>query len=126
MEKLKELKEIIENIKSDYDYDTYYTELRNATIDYMNDSQDWDFDSVFDDIIDYEIAEDMAKHELETGGLIRLYYFLGDANLNNDIFRIDGYGNLTDIDKDDLDYIKEQIIDLIDEKLENGGVEDEQ
>lgn len=126
MEKLKELKEIIENIKSDYDYDTYYTELRNATIDYMNDSQDWDFDSVFDDIIDYEIAEDIAKHELETGGLIRLYYFLGDANLNNDIFRIDGYGNLTDIDKDDLDYIKEQIIDLINEKLENGGVKNEQ
>lgn len=119
MEKLKELKEIIENIKSDYDYDTYYTELRNATIDYMNNSQDWDFDSVFDDIIDYEIAEDIAKHELETGGLIRLYYFLGDANLNNDIFRIDGYGNLTDISKDDLDYIKEQIIDLINEKLES-------
>lgn len=119
MEKLKELKETIENIESSYDYDTYYTELRNATIDYMNDSQDWDFDSVFDDIIDYEIAEDIAKNELDNGGLIRLYYFLGDANLNNDIFKIDGYGNLTDIDKDDLDYIKEQIIDLINEKLES-------
>ena len=119
MEKLKELKEIIENIESSFDYDTYYTELRNATIDYMNETQDFDFDSVFDDIIDYEIAEDIARNELENGGLIRLYYFLGDVNLNNDIFRIDGYGNLTDIDKDDLDYIKEQIIDLINEKLES-------
>ena len=119
MEKLKKLKEIIENIESSYDYDAYYTELKNATINYMNDSQDWDFDDIFDDIIDYEFAEELAKQELEYGGLIRLYYFLSDANLNNDIFRIDGYGNLTDINKDDLDYIKEQIINLINEKLES-------
>lgn len=119
MEKLKELKKIIENIESSYDYDTYYTELRNTTIDYMNDTQDWDFDGFFDDIVDYELAEYQAKNELEQGGLIRLYYFLGDANLNNNIFRINGYGNLTDISKDDLDYIKEQIIDLINEKLES-------
>ena len=120
MEKLRELKEKIENIESSYDYDTYYTELRHTTGDYMDESQGWDFEYLFDDIIDYDTAEDIAKCELENGGLIRLYYFLGDANLNNDIFRIDGYGNLTDINKDDLDYIKEQIISEINEKLESG------
>lgn len=119
MEKLKELKEIIENIKSSYNYDTYYTELRNTIINYSNESQDWDFEYLFDDIVDYEIAEEFAKQQLNDGGLIRLYYFLGDANLNNDIFKIDGYGNLTDINKDDLDYIKEQILNLINEKLES-------
>ncbi len=122
MERLRELKEKIEKIESSYDYDNYYTELRNVTIDYMNDSQDWDFDYLFEDIIDYEIAEDIAKNELENGGLIRLYYFLGDANLNNDIFRIDGYGNLTDICKDDLDYIKEQILEIINQKIEDKEV----
>lgn len=119
MEKLRELKEKIEKIESSYDYDNYYTELRNITIDYMNDSQEWDFEYLFDDVVDYEIAEDIAKNELENGGLIRLYYFLGDANLNNDIFRIDGYGNLTDICKDDLDYIKEQILEIINQKIED-------
>lgn len=119
MEKLKEFKEKIEKIESSYDYDNYYTELINTTIDYMNDTQNFDFEYLFDDIINYDVAEDIAKNELEQGGLIRLYYFLGDANLNNDIFRIDGYGNLTDINKDDLDYIKEQIIDTINEKLES-------
>lgn len=121
---LKELKEKIEAIESSYDYDTYYTELLNATIDYQNETQDWCFEEMFNDIIDYEIAEYRAKQELEQGGLIRLYYFLGDANLNNDIFRIDGYGNLTDITKDDLDYIKEQILDEINEKLNNQESED--
>lgn len=117
MERLKELKEKIENIESSYDYDNYYTELYNTTVDYMNETQDWDFEYLFEDIISYDVAEDIAKNEIENSGLIRLYYFLGDANLNHDIFRINGYGNLTDINKDDLDFIKEGIIDLIDEKL---------
>lgn len=117
MNKLEELKERIEAIESSYDWDDYYTALLNATIDYQNETQDWCFENLFEDIIDYEIAEEYAKHELETGGLIRLYYYLGDANLNNEIFRVDGYGNLTDIEKDDLDYIKKQILEIIDEKL---------
>lgn len=117
MKELEELKERIENIASSYDYDGYYTELRNTIIDYENDTQDWDFDYLFEDFVDYEIVEEQAKHELENGGLIRLYYFLGNANLNNDIFRIDGYGNLQDIEKDDLDYLKEEILNNIEEKL---------
>ena len=125
MKDLKELKERIENIESSYDYDTYYTELLNTTIDYQNETQDWCFEYLFTDIIDYEIAEDVAKSELENGGLIRLYYFLGDANLNNEIFKLDGYGNLTDINKDDLDYIKEQILEIIDDKLAEEDNEEE-
>lgn len=119
MKELRELKERIEKIESSYDYDAYYTELYNATIDYMNDTQDFDFEYLFEDIIDYDSAEEHAKQELENGGLTRLYYFLGDANLNNDIFKIDGYGNLTDINKDDLDYIKEEILNEIDKKIES-------
>lgn len=125
MKDLRELKERIENIESSYDYDTYYTELLNTTIDYQNETQDWCFEYLFEDIIDYEIAEDVAKSELENGGLIRLYYFLGDANLNNEIFKLDGYGNLTDINKDDLDYIKEQILEIIDDKLAEEDNEEE-
>lgn len=118
MEKLEELKERIENIEIGYDYEQSYHELYNATIDYMNDTQDWDLEYLFNEICDYELAEELAKQELENGGLIRLWYFLGDTNLNNELFKIDGYGNLTDIDKSDLDYIKEQILDDIDEKLQ--------
>lgn len=117
MSKLSELKEKIESFEVTYDYDESYTGLLNATIDYESETQDWDFEYLFEDFIDYELAEELAKKELEEGGLIRLYYFLGDANLNNNLFKIDGYGNLTDISKDDLDYIKEEILEIIEEKL---------
>lgn len=117
MKELRELKEIVENIEITYDYEETYCNLKNAVIDYMNDTQDWDFDYIGEDIIDYELAEEQTKHELEQGGLIRLYYFLGDVNLNNNLFKVDGYGNLQDLEKTDLEYMKEEILDLINDKL---------
>lgn len=114
---LQELRNAIESIEITYDYDETYSKLYNTVIDYMNDSQDFSFEYLFEDFIDYDFAEEMARHELDEGGLIRLYYFLGDCNLNNSLFRIDGYGNLTDVDKSDLDYLKEEILDAIDEEL---------
>lgn len=118
MKKLRELKRRIENIEITYDYEETFTNLYNTTIDFMNETQDFDFEYLFEDIVYYELAEEIAKHELEEGGLLRLYYFLGNANLNNDLFKIDGYGNLSDIYKDDLEYIKEEILDVINNKLE--------
>ena len=113
-ELLKEFKQI-ENIEITYDYEEVYSNLYNTCIDYMNETQNWDFEYLFEDIIDYDFAEERAKYELEQGGLIRLYYYLGDANLNNSIFRIDGYGNLSDIHKEDLEYLKQEILERIEE-----------
>lgn len=122
MKELRELKERVENIDITYDYEESYCNLKNAVIDYMNNTQDWDFDYIGENIIDYELAEEQAKYELEQGGLIRLYYFLGDANLNNNLFKVDGYGNLEDIDISDLKNMKEEILDLINDKLSESEV----
>lgn len=116
--KLEELKDKIEEIEITYDYEDTYKNLYNTVIDYENDTQDWDFDYLFEEYVSYDLAEDIAKNELENGGLVRLYYFLGDANLNNDMFRINGYGNLEDINKDDLECLKDEILNIIDNKLE--------
>ena len=109
----EELKKIIEDIEITYNYEESYTELMNAVIDYENETQDWELEYLFDDYIDYETAEEIAKSELEKGGLIRLYYFLGDANLNSEIFKIDGYGNLENVDISDLEYLKEEILNYL-------------
>lgn len=114
---LKKLKERVESIEITYDYEEVYCDLKNAVIDYMNDTKDWDFEYIGENIIDYELAEDQARYELENGGLARLYYFMGNANMNNELFKINGYGNLEDIDIDDLNNMKEEILDMIDEKL---------
>lgn len=116
--KLEELKDKIEEIEITYDYEDTYNNLYNTVIDYEDNTQDWDFDYLFEEYISYDVAEDIAKNELENGGLVRLYYFLGDANLNNDMFRINGYGNLEDINKEDLEYLKDEILNIIDNKLE--------
>lgn len=113
---LKELRRTIENIEIGYDYEENYCNLYNACIAYENDAQNFDFDYLFEDFISYDIAEEMAKNEIDQGGLKRLYYFLGDANLNNDIFKINGYGNLEDVTIEDFKYLKKEILEIIKDK----------
>lgn len=117
MKELRELKERIENIKIDYDYEESYTNLYNTVIDYMNDTQDFDLEYLFENFIDYETAEEIAKNELQNGGLLRLRYYLGYVNLNDEIFKLDGYGNLENITIDDLNNLKDEILENINNKL---------
>ena len=117
LKELKKLKERVESIEITYDYEEVYCDLKNAVIDYMNDTQDWDFETVGEDIIDYDFAEEQAKSELENGGLLRLYCYLGDANLNSDLFKINGYGNLESVYKEDLQNMKEEMLDMINDKM---------
>ena len=114
---LRDLKKAITRIEIGYDYESAYRDLYNTVIDYMNESQDWDFEDLFEEYIDYDLAEELAKRELEDGGLVRLYYFLGDINPDGyDMFRLNAYGNLEAIDKDDLEYLKDEILDRINDK----------
>lgn len=120
MKELKELKERVESIAITYDYEEVYCDLKNAVIDYMNDTKDWDFETIGEDIIDYDFAEEQAKCELENGGLSRLYYFLGNTKPNGDLFKINGYGNLENVDIEDLKNMKEEILDTINYKMKEG------
>lgn len=122
MKELRELKERIENIKIDYNYEESYTNLYNTVIDYMNDTQYFDLEYLFEDFIDYETAEEIARNELNNGGLIRLKYYLGDTNLNYEIFKLDGYGSLENIDIDDLNNLKYEILENINDKLAESEV----
>lgn len=122
MKELREVKERIENIKINYNYEESYTNLYNTVINYMNDTQDFDLEYLFEDFIDYETAEEIARNELNNGGLVRLSYYLGDTNLNDEIFKLDGYGNLENIDIDDLNNLKDEILENINDKLAESEV----
>ena len=114
----KQLKDYIENYDLSFNngksLEEDYNELYNTCVDYMNKSQDWSIEECFNDYLDYYTAEEYAKSELENGGLVRLYYFLGNANCNNDLFKIDGYGNLEDITLNDLEVLKDDILEVLD------------
>ena len=111
----KELKEKIENIEITYDYEETYNNLFNTCVEYMNESQTWDLERPFEEFVDYEVAEDIGRQEFEKGGLERMRYYIGDTNFwGNEIFRINAYGNLENIYKEDLEMLKEEILEVLD------------
>ena len=87
------------------DWYKYYDEALKFCM--IKDSE-YDFDFR---IIDSDFAEEIAKEELEKGGLLRLRHFLGDTEFTSDYYRIDGYGNLADIKQDDLKFWLQEIIE---------------
>lgn len=118
MEKLKKLKEDIENIEISYDYEKTYCELRNATIDYQNDTQDFIFDYTFDEYVDDEILEQLVEYNLTEHGIWAVRNLLSDINyLDDNVYKVDAYGYGHNIDIDDLKSLKENIIFEIDHRL---------
>lgn len=111
--KKEELKNYLESYNLTYDLEEDYINIYNYCIDYMNDTQDFDIEYLFNDFVTYDTAEEIAKSEIDNGGLIRLYYFLGNANLNNNLFRIDGYGNLEDVCSDDIRNLIDEILETL-------------
>lgn len=85
------MNDILNNLKrSDWYNTNAYDEAIEALIEY-----DTEHGGI--DIIDYDTAEEIAKRELENGGLLRLKCFLNSAELSDDYYYLDGYGNLQNI-----------------------------
>lgn len=118
---LEELKENLLNIDCDtYDYGQNYNDIWNTISEYENENQTYDFENIIYDygIVTYDEAEESAKAELEDGGLLRLYYFLGDTCFyDEDLFRINAYGNLENVNPDTFKGLISDLIDAIDYKL---------
>lgn len=116
MEKLKELKKRIEKIEIGYNYEETYCDLINATIDYQNDTQDWTFEDVFNDYIDDEILEQAVEHNLKEYGIWAVKNLLQNINDECGIYKIDAYGYGYDITEEDLEDIKREILEIIEDK----------
>lgn len=88
-------KEYLEQLKG-YDYD------KNEIIEFLMDFESEkgaDFGIVTTDILD-----EIVKQETDKGGFVRVAHFLAGIEwLNDDYYRIDGYGNAQDIKVDDLE-----------------------
>lgn len=106
----KQLKNKLEKIEVTYNYDKVYSDLYNTVIDYMNKSQDWGLEEYFNNFVDSDTVEEMLKHELERGGLARVRFFINDITVNEDLYKLDGYGNLKNISYEDLRNLKDDLI----------------
>ena len=113
MERLKQLRKEIEKIDITYDYEETFCNLANATIDYQNDTQTGDFEYIFEEYIDDEILKYEVECNLKEHGVWAVRNLLNDIKEECGIYKIDAYGYGHDITKEDLEDIKEQILEVI-------------
>lgn len=111
---VKATKQLLE-LKSDLE--NYNVTVEDWFCRLYNILSDFDGEDMLYDYIRIEDAEEMAKDQLETGWLARLYYFMGDVNWNCvDLVHLDGYGNCEEATSDDL-------IDIIDDVVDDYGAD---
>ena len=100
-----------------YDMQENYANLWNACADYDNNHhgsyltdriQDYDF--VDDEILEYIVIKE-AK-----GGVDRLRFFIGDTYSDN-LYRLDGYGNLANVDNSDFEDLIDDIVQTLEEDI---------
>ena len=65
----------------------------------------------------------MVENNLKEHGIWAVKNLLDDINDEIGIYKIDAYGYGSDITSDDLEDIKEQILDIINDKLKEGDEE---
>lgn len=112
-ERLEQLKKEVENIEIGYDLEETYCNLINATIDYQNETQTWYFESIFEDYIDDEILKGQVEYNLKEFGIWAVKNLLDDIKDECGIYKIDVYGYGHDLTIEDLEDIKAQILDVI-------------
>lgn len=118
-ERLLQLKKEIENIEITYDIASNYADLRNATIDFQNETQEWLFENVFDEYIDEWLLADMVKYKIDNEGLRSVQNLLSDISNYEGIYYVDVYGYGHDVEQEGIESIKCEILDIIDNKLES-------
>lgn len=102
------LEEIKANLSRDLDSDL--TKIYNTCIDYMNETQDWSIESVFEEYLSSDIVEDYLKHELDNWWIFRLYCAMWECRWNSDRYRLNAYWNLENVEKADLEYTIDEVI----------------
>ena len=116
-DKLEALKKEIEGIEITYNYETSFCKLKNATIDFMNDTQEFFLEGFFEEYCDEEGLGYMVEYNLKEHGLWAVQNLLSDIRQYRGIYSIDAYGYGHDITYDDLEDLKSEIIFEIENRL---------
>lgn len=118
-ETIKKLKEVKNNFS--YDMEENYCNMVNTMIDYDNEAQDdvylYDTFREINEFVDDETLEYYVDYQIKTFGKDRYFYMFSQVNNVCGIYRIDGYGNLTDVDKEFLEYCVDEAIEQLEEAI---------
>lgn len=114
MKKIKNKKQFINFLKSyniNYYKEDCYNDLVNKHIDYIDNTGDYSNQYLFENFITSELVEKKIIEDLQNGdGLLRLYHFLDDVRLNEEIYKLNGYGNLENALVEDLKNLRDDLL----------------
>lgn len=117
---IKKLEEIKNNLS--YDMEENYRNMVNTIIDYDNEAQDnlYLYDTVQEliEFVDDETLEYYIDYQIKTFGKDRYFYMFNNVTNVCGIYVVDAYGNLRDIEKDDIIYCIDEIIIKLKESME--------
>lgn len=114
-ETIKKLEELKDNLS--YNYENDYCDMVNIMIDYDNEAQDdlylYDITQEIVEFVDDELLKDYVDYQITTFGYDRLFYMFNNVNNVCGLYVVDGYGNLRDVEQEDIIYcINEAITKL--------------
>lgn len=116
-ETIKKLEEIKNNLS--YNNEENYTKMINTMIDYDNEAQDnlylYDTTQELVNFVDDEILSYLIKENSDS--VSRLRCFINDTNDDN-IYKLNGYGNLENVDINDFEFCIDEAITTLKESLE--------
>lgn len=121
---LKEIIKHVEDITIIYTSEEALDQLKHTLTLCEENNIDNNLESILDKYINVDRLEEITKEVLDSG-IQRLYYFLQDVDLRKEIFRLDAYGNLENVNLQDLKDLKEEILDELYSCLEKEGGNDE-
>lgn len=119
-ETIKKLEELKNNLS--YDYEENYCNMINIMIDYDNEAQDdlylHDMCRELVDIVDEELLQYYLEYQFKTFGVERLFYITQCLEHADTIYKVNGYGNLENVDNDDFIYCIDEAINQLKESME--------
>lgn len=128
MKKLNELKkETIKNLEEvknnlSYDMEENYCNMINTMIDYDNKAQDnlclYDTCRELVEFVDEETLQYYIEYQVKEFGMDRLFYMFSGVNNVCGIYKVDGYGNLEDVEIYEFEYCINECINKLKESLE--------
>lgn len=81
---------------------------------------------LLDDVIDTDYLDEMVRMRLESGGWQGVACMLSDiSSLNDEYYRIDGYGNIEDFDRNDCEMIIDELEILLENDIEEEDDDDD-
>lgn len=116
-ETIKKSEELKDNLS--YNYENDYCDMVNIMIDYDNEAQDdlYLYDNVRETIefIGDEDLEYYVDYQIKNFGYDRLFYMFNNVNNVCGLYVVDGYGNLRDVEQDDIIYCIDETIEKLKE-----------